>query len=367
MYTKLDKIVMWLSTFEFMTYKKAMFIIENFEDLDEFFENIHAYRPILCQYFETSEVEELIKHRSLSYIEKLIISYNKLSIEVVTIKSDKYPELLRETDAPPIMLYCKGDVSLLKSECLAVVGTRRATKYGRDNCRKFVNDIAASGVTIVSGLAEGIDTCAHKACLEVNGKTIAVLGGGLLNIFPVSNMGLAEEILAKGGLIVSEYKPSEQSLTFHFPIRNRIIAGLSKSVFIVEATEKSGSMHTKNYALDYNREVFILPGRVGDIYSVGCNKSIASGHGRMLLNSQEIIDFYGKFNKDYANKTVIQLTYDEQIIYDSLLGEEKHFDELVKITNYEPKVLQTWLMRMTIQGVIDKLPGNYYALKQGDL
>ena len=330
MYNKTEKIVMWLSTFEFMSYKKAKFVIDNFDDLEDFFDNLPNYKDDLTQVFDISEIHELLKYRNLSYIEKVILDYDKLDIIVVTIRSESYPDLLKEIDSSPIMLYCKGDVSLLKSECLAVVGTRRATKYGKDTCKKFINDIATEDITIVSGLAEGIDTCAHASCLEVSGKTIAVLGGGLLNIYPTSNIRLAEDILKNGGLLVSEYKPSEQSLTYHFPIRNRIIAGLSKAVFIVEATEKSGSMHTKNYALDFNREVFILPGRVNDIYSIGCNKSIASGHGRMVLSSKEIIDFFGKSKEFSKPDKSIQLTYEEQIIYDTLLGHEKHFDETNK-------------------------------------
>lgn len=363
MYNRTEKIVMWLSTFEFMSYKKAKFILDNFEDLEEFFDNLQIYREFLLNVFESLEYHELIKGRSLSYIERVIKEYEKLDIHVVTQRSDNYPVLLKEIDSSPIMIYCKGNLSLLNSNCLGVVGTRRATKYGKDTCNKFVKDIASENITIVSGLAEGIDTCAHKSCLEVNGKTIAVLGGGILNIFPTSNINLANEIIEKDGLIISEYKPSEPALTYHFPIRNRIIAGLSKAVFIVEATEKSGSMHTKNYALDYNREVFVLPGRVGDIYSVGCNKCIASGHGRILLSSDDIINFFGKESLNTNNQTTIQLTYEEQLIYDTLVGHEKHFDEIIKDTKMDTANLQTWLMRLTLKGVVDKLPGNYYQAK----
>ena len=163
-------------------------------------------------------------------------------------------------------------------------------------------------------------------------------------------------------MIVSEYKPNEPPLTYHFPIRNRIIAGLSKAVFVVEATEKSGSMHTKNYALDYNREVFALPARVTDIYSVGCNKIIANGQARMLLDVSEIIDFFGKNINKNSEVRAIQLTSDEQIIYSTLDGMELHFDDIVQRTKLETKVLQTCLMRMEIKGILRKLPGNYYEL-----
>ena len=222
-------------------------------------------------------------------------------------------------------------------------------------------------ITIVSGLAEGIDTVAHNACLEVGGKTIAVLGGGLLNIFPASNITLADEIINKGGLIVSEYKPNEPALTFHFPIRNRIIAGLSKAVFVVEATEKSGSMHTKNYAIEYNREVFALPARSNDIYSVGCNKIIKNGQAQMVLGSSDIIEFFGKDIKNTQQQDkVINLTIEEQIIYENLLGQELHFDELIKATGLESKNLTTLLMRLEIKGIINKLPGNHYELNKNN-
>lgn len=362
MYTRIEKIVMWLSTFEFMSYKKAKHVIDTFDNLEYFFDNIENLSQQLINAFDNSEIKELLRNRNLTFIESVIGNYDKLGIEIVTIRSDGYPELLKEISSPPIMLYCKGDTALLKSECFAVVGTRRATKYGKDSCLKIVKDVASENITIVSGLAEGVDTVAHKSALEVNGKTIAVLGGGLLNIYPASNIKLAEEIVAKGGLLVSEYKPSEQSLTYHFPVRNRIIAGLSKGVLIVEATEKSGSMHTKNYAVDFNREVFALPGRYNDIYSVGCNKCIESGQARLLLNPDQIIELYGRSKQQLPQADALQLTFEEQLIYDSLLGHEKHFDEIIKSTGLEVKVLQTLLMRLTLKGVVTKQPGNYYAL-----
>lgn len=363
MYTRVEKIVMWLSTFDFMNYKRAKFIVDNYEDLEDLFDNITDYKQELVQIFDLDEYEEFVRERNLYYVEDTIKNYDKLGIIVVTIRSDGYPELLREIDSSPIMLYCKGNIDLLNSECLAVVGTRRATKYGKDNCNKFVKDIASEDITIVSGLAEGIDTVAHKSALEVNGKTVAVLGGGLLNIYPSSNVSLAKDILDNDGLIISEYKPNEPAVTFHFPIRNRIIAGLSKAVFIVEATEKSGSMHTKNYAIEYNREVFALPGRVNDIYSVGCNKCIKNGQAQMVLSSSEIIEFYGKNATTNAKEMAVQLSYEEQLIYDNLIGHEKHFDELLKITGMETKTLQTLLMRMVLKGIIDKQPNNYYGVK----
>ena len=362
MYTEQEKIVMWLSSFDFMSYKKAKDIIDNFEDLSEFLANISKYKENLLKIFTLDEYNELREESKLHYIDRVIENYDKLGIKVVTIKSDEYPMLLKETSAPPIMLYCKGDTSLLKSDSVAVVGTRRATNYGKNTGGKIVKDLASSGLVIVSGLAEGIDTIAHKSTLEVGGKTIAVLGGGLLNIYPSSNITLAEEIVNNGGLLVSEYKPNEPIRNYQFPIRNRIIAGLSQVTLIIEATEKSGSMHTKNYAIEYNREIFALPARITDIYSVGCNKIISNGQARMLLDVREIMDIFGKTTKTSKAEKAIQLTCDEQIIYDILSGSELHFDEIASKTKLPTSILQTNLMRMEINGVLRKLPGNYYEL-----
>lgn len=361
MYTIDDKVILWLSSFEFMSYKKAMQIIDLF-DLDDLFNNLKEYRADLLKIVKAQEFDEMLTNNNLMYVDSIIRGYDEHLIKAITYKSDDYPRLLKEIDSPPLILYCKGNISLLNSDCLAVVGTRRATNYGKTACKKIVNEVATQGITIVSGLAEGIDTIAHKSTLEVKGKTIAVLGSGLLHIYPASNEALYRDILDNDGLIISEYKPNEPSVTYHFPVRNRIIAGLSKAVAIMEATEKSGSMHTKNYALEYNREVFALPARINDIYSIGCNKIISNGQAKMLLGSQDILEFYGGSSNTTQEVKAIQLSYDEQLIYDALDLNEMNIDEIIKKTKMETKVLLTMLMRMEIKGIIKKLPGNIYAL-----
>lgn len=362
MYTNVEKIIMWLNSFEFLSYKKIKAIIDNFDDIEDVFYNLEDYKADMLKIIKPEEYTNIKENNNLVQIDRSIAEYEKLDIIALTIKSEGYPELLRETDAPPVILYCKGNIDLLKTECLAVVGTRRATNYGKSMCKKIVNDIASQGITIVSGLADGIDTVAHKSTLEVGGKTIAVLGAGLLNIYPSTNEGLYNDIIKNGGLIVSEYKPSEPVVTYHFPVRNRIIAGLSKATFVVEAGEKSGSMHTKNYALDYGREVFALPARVNDIYSVGCNKLIKCGQARMLLGSDDIIEFYGANRPQEEKVKVFSLSFDEQKVYDALELNELGLDELKSNTGIEPKVLLTTLMRLEIRGIIKKLPGNIYTI-----
>jgi DNA processing protein len=281
----------------------------------------------------------------------------------ITMLSDQYPSRLKSIYKPPFVLFYRGNINLINGgKTIAIIGSRENSEYGETITKELSENLSNNGVTIVSGLAKGIDSIAHEACLHVKGNTIAVLGNGLNEIYPLENKELQKRI-EENGLVLSEYPNYVKANKENFPIRNRIIAGLSKAIFIVEATEKSGSMHTKNYALDYNRDVFALPARINDIYSVGCNKCIQNGQAQMILSANEIIELFGKTNNNVSKEVAVQLSYEEQMIYDLLVGHEKHFDEILKSTGFETKTLQTLLMRMVLKGVIDKQPNNFYGVK----
>lgn len=182
-------------------------------------------------------------------------------IKIIKSSDKEYPELLKKIYDPPGELYAKGDTTLLNSKCLAIVGTRRATDYGLRTARRFAYELAQCGFTIVSGLAEGIDTEAHIGTLEAGGKTIAVFGCGIDQIFPAANKGLANDI-EKSGALISEYGPGTPTAKWTFPRRNRIISGLSLGVVMVEGNYESGAMITAKLALDEGREVFAVPGNI---------------------------------------------------------------------------------------------------------
>ena len=362
MYSKKEKVIIWLSTFKFVTYKKCKTVVDNIDDIENLIDNIDAYKPILSQVFKPEEITELKDKSDLKLTDSIINNYDKLNVYILTYFSPDYPELLKEIDSPPIILYCKGNVKLLSSPCVGVVGTRRATKYGKEVTYDIVKDIAASGITVVSGLADGIDAVAHTATLDAKGKTIAVIASGFNYIYPSANQPLYDKILSNGGLVVTEYKMNEKPQSYNFPVRNRIIAGLSKAIIVAEATEKSGSMHTKNYALDYGREVFAIPGRVSDIYSNGCNKLIKNGQATMLLSSKDVVDFYGTELKINKENKVLQLSLEESCVYELLKMGEMHYNELLTASGLEPRKLNTLLMRLEINGVIKKLAGNVYSI-----
>ncbi len=361
MYKDEEKVIIWLNSFDFLSLKKLHQLIDMYPNCTDLWNNFEKDKIEITNIVGEEYYGKMLFSLDENFLNNYIRSYDNLGIKIVTIKSETYPDLLRETLSPPVILYCKGNVNLLKTTCVAIVGTRRCTKYGKEITHKFAYDIAYSGITVVSGLADGVDSVAHSATLDAGGHTIAVLGCGINNCYPATNKPLYDRILENDGLIVSEYKPNEKPMSYYFPARNRIIAGLSKGVLITEATEKSGSMHTKEYALENNRDLYVVPGRITDIYSIGCNAIIKNCQSVMCLSPEEIINAYGKELHISKDTAVEQANLDEQIILNILSTDELGYDEILEKSGLEPKTLNTLLMRLELKGLISKLPGNYYG------
>lgn len=225
----------------------------------------------------------------------------------ITINDKEYPEILREINDPPQKLYFIGDISLLNSECVSIVGTRRASPYALWAAYEIGKKLANAGITIVSGMAEGIDSRGHRAALDCGSKTIAVLGTQIDVLFPKSNKGLYNEIGEKG-LIISEYGPDDLTGSWSFPRRNRIISGLSRKVIIVEGAMQSGSMITAKLAIEQSRDLYALPGNINNINSIGTNRLISDGaipiislnelYNTLNLNTVELAKDSDQFNID---------------------------------------------------------------------
>lgn len=223
---------------------------------------------------------------SLNTIDKLK-DYEDSQIHCLTIFDDEYPFLLKQIFDPPWVLYYKGDKKLLtRRNTLGVVGTRKPTSYGLEALKSILLPLVKKKFVIISGVAAGIDAESHKITLREGGDTIGVLGGGLMQIYPKSNVTLAEEIVNKG-LLISETPPEMKAEPWMFPLRNRIISGLSQGVFVVEAKERSGSLITAQAALEHGREVFALPGNVTSLESLGTNQLISDG-AKLVLSSRQI-------------------------------------------------------------------------------
>ena len=281
-------------------------------------------------------------------------------IVVLSQEDEDYPKAMLDLEDAPKILYAKGDLSLLNKKGIAIVGTRMPSNYGTYVTNKFAEDLAKAGLVIISGLAYGVDSISHKKALEVGGKTIAVLGGGFDHIYPEAHTNLAKEISEKG-LLISEYPPTARPTKFSFPRRNRIIAGLSMGVLITEAGAKSGTIHTKEFALDYGRDLFAVPGNINSSKSELPNALIKSGQAECVLSGKDILEYYG-IDIEKENKKTISLNFDEQLILDILKDGEKDFDEIAKKSNISVNILNSYLTTLEIRGLIKRMPAKTYML-----
>ena len=274
-----------------------------------------------------------------------------------TIEDDIYPQCLREISNPPLKLYYKGNLDLLKDERLiAVVGTRNPSSYGKLCCEYMVKKMTSANITIVSGFAKGIDTIAHKTSLLTGGKTIAVIASGLDIVYPASNLSLYREIEEKG-LILSEYEAGVKPFKFNFPQRNRIIAGLSKGTIVVESKDRGGSLITADLALEFNRDVYAIPGDVFSEYSKGCNNLIRDSKAKSLSNINELLEDYSwKIEEKNINNKYTQ----NQLLILNSLSSEKNLDNILMETKIEQTEILAELMTLEIMGVIKSIAGGRY-------
>ena len=280
-------------------------------------------------------------------------------VQVCTFLDDDFPAKLRDMLSPPYLVYYRGDLSLCDTNCISVVGTRRYTGYGEAVAKTF-SKVLAEHYTIVSGLAYGIDSIAHRATLDAGGKTIAVLGSGVADVYPGTNQSLAERIVHEGGLVLSEYGMDSAPLTFHFPDRNRIVAALGLGTLVCESPSKSGTLLTARNAIDEGRDVFAVPGDIFLKTMRGGNDLIKKGEAVCVTDPDDILSYYG-VDKQAATKAV-QLDIAEQQIVDVLQNGQTTFDNLVQTTGILPAELNFLLANLEIKSIISKLPGNSYRL-----
>ncbi len=358
-YSRDEEVLIALSQFVFLYENRFHALIKKYNNPQRILEAIINREQFVCSILNNNQITEIIERCSDENIKCYLKNLEALNIICSTYLSDSYPKLLKETPDFPIVLYLKGDISLLKKDSVAIVGTRNPTNYGRGVTHSFSKNLARAGLVIVSGMSTGVDKIAHEACLEVGGKTIAVLGGGFNKIYPAVNYNLSIEI-SKKGLLVSEYAPSAFPQRYTFPARNRIIAGLSLGTLITEASEKSGSLYTKEYAIDYNRNLYLVPGNITSSMSMANNKMIKSCQGMCVISYEDILNDLGY--EGLKKETAIQLGINERMILDIVEKEETHFDVLLSLTNLEPKILNSCLTTMCIRGIIRKLPGNFYSV-----
>ena len=306
--------------------------------------------------------EQIISERQRIDPEQEFKNLQEKNISAITIDNDSYPCILKEIHACPCLLYYIGNLDVLNKPSLAVVGTRKISSYGQRVTPQIVEGLVRKGITIVSGLALGVDALAHQSTLNVNGKTVAVLGSGLDNIYPRNNLRLAKDIVTNGGLLISEYPPGDEPLKEHFPQRNRIISGLALGTIVIEGTKDSGSLITAKYALDQNREVFAVPQDITKESSLGPNQLIKMG-AKVVTSADDILE---ELNLDIPKSNVKQTSEPENpnqlTIFKILKSGEKHFDEIVKTSGLSTQIVNQNLTILEMQGIVKNLGGGNYMV-----
>lgn len=310
--------------------------------------------------------EKFVKFRSLFDPVKKLEELKRKNIMVLQLRQRSYPKFLQEISDPPICLYIKGDLDnfdFSKDLCFAIVGTRTPTPYGQQIARKFAEELTQAGFVIVSGMAMGIDTVAHKACLKAGGRTIAILGCGVDIIYPAINRNLYNEIIEKGGFVLSEFPPGQMVEKGLFVARNRLISGLSMGVLVVEGAKDSGALITAKYAAEQGKEVFAPPGPITSAMSAAPNILLKQG-AKLATSVDDILE---EFNLRVAPKKKREIEKEldskEKIIFEILRSEPKLSDEIVNQAKLSIDKVLNILSMLEIKGVIEKNSEGKYQTK----
>jgi DNA processing protein len=346
---------------------QARILLENFHSAESIFQS----KLSLLEKIEgigSVRARSIKNFKQFSEQEKSIKDLEKNKIRTLFMKDQDYPQRLLHCYDPPTLLFFKGEANFNPSRMLAFIGTRSNTEYGRMMTEQLIEDLVPYNPIIISGLAYGIDAIAHKKSIQCGLKTIGILAHGLDMIYPSAHYTLAEEMLAKGGALISEFRCKTLPDRHHFPSRNRIVAGISDATIVVETGKKGGSMITANLACDYSRDVFAIPGKVNDTKSAGCNLLIASQKAQLIQSGSDIASNMGWIRKD--------LPVQPRTLFVDLTEEEK---ELLKIFNLQDSIhvdtvyisskkshsqTASILLNLEMKGVIRCLPGKMYQLIQ---
>jgi DNA processing protein len=299
------------------------------------------------------------------FTEKELQKLEKLGGEIITIWDEDYPLLLKKIYDPPILFYLLGDLTDSDQYSISIVGTRQPTNYGKIQAEKISMDLSKQGITIISGMARGIDSIAHNSALKSGGRTIAVIGSGLDVIYPPENKKLFEKI-AENGAVISEFSLGTKPDAQNFPRRNRIISGLSLGVIVIETGVTGGAMQTASFALDQNREVFALPGNVGVSQSEGTNLLIQKSEAELLISAEDVINELELKLKPVLGKNIpkqqIDLSLFEEKILNVLNSEPLQIDKIATLAKMTTSECLVNLLSLEFKGLVKQLPGKMFAL-----
>ncbi|MEM8529238.1 MAG: DNA-processing protein DprA [Chloroflexota bacterium] len=310
--------------------------------------------------------ESLLATRKQVDLEAEVERATQLGVDLICIEDEQYPPLLRQIAQPPPLLYVRGNFGVLDESALAVVGTRSPTSYGKEATRRVVHDLSSAGMTIVSGLALGIDSVAHRVALEAGGRTLAVLGSGVDVPYPERNSRLAQDIIENGALI-SEYPLGTKPTPANFPPRNRLISGLSLGTLVAEAGARSGALITVTFALEQGRDVFAIPGSIFSRTSAGPHRLLRDGAG-LVADAQDILDALNWDVVTLQQEAKQSLPDDptEALLLELIAYEPCHIDDLSRVSNLPIATISATLAMLELKGLIRQAGAMQYVLMRED-
>lgn len=356
----------WLSNISNIGNKKIDLLLQVFGDAEAVYnasrEELEAFKSDCCPAglrFSEKDINSIIESKNS---ERIHSNYTKLiqnGIYFVTKEDEHYPAKLHNIYGAPYSLYIKGGLPGSNQKCIAIVGARDCSLYGKEMTEYFARELAAKGIAVISGLARGIDSYAHKGALAAGGVTFAVLGCGIDICYPRENIKLYMDIQANGG-IISEYAPGIKPIAGNFPMRNRIISGLSDAILVIEARAKSGSLITADMGLEQGKDIYAVPGRPTDELSTGCNNLIKMG-AKLVAAPEDILEeMMPDYNKERKNSKNNNLELNEEIVYSSLCLEPRHIEEIAAQTSLPVGNVAEILLNLALRGLIKQTAKNYY-------
>ncbi|MFY0684593.1 MAG: DNA-processing protein DprA [Balneola sp.] len=353
--------------------KRVKHLVRECNDL----ENLFSFSKTQLRSFEgvgEASALAILSFKEWEQVDALISDTEKTGAQIITISDPEYPTLLKEIYDPPILFWLKGNPDALSKPGVAVVGTRNASTYGKKQTERFTTQLAEAGLCIFSGLAYGIDTIGHQAALNVGAPTVAVLGSGIDNLYPKSNAEVANQIVKSGGAVISEFPPGTMPDKGNFPLRNRIVSGLSLGVVVMESGIKGGSMITAELALDQNREVLALPHPLGNPSGTGCNYLIKKGAAKLVQIVDDIlvelpIDFSGGVRVTQVEETKVQTWRDFNLedlsiqICEKLENGDAQIDDLADALEKNTSEILVALLQLEMGGLVLQKAGKIFQLK----
>ena len=319
--------------------------------------------------FDVRAIESLRETRRTLDLDRLVAQVETSGAHVLTWDNPDYPSLLRQISAAPPVIFVRGGFEPVDQWAVAIVGTRRLSAYGRLVAHDLATGLARNGITIVSGLARGIDGVAHRAALEADGRTIAVMGCGIDRVYPPEHRDLAHAIVAGQGAIVTDFPLGTEPSSANFPARNRLISGLSLGVLVIEAGERSGALITARFALEQDREVFAVPGNINSPVSVGTNRLIQQG-AKLVMGIEDILEELNlrMASEQAAAQVVLPDSAEEAALLSQLSTQPLHVDDLGRLTGMPSYLISSTLTMMELKGMVQQVGGmNYVRLREPEV